>query len=220
MESLAHAFSNSPLVELELSDNALGERGLTRLTPLLNGHSLQRIYLSNCGLSLASMETLRDAVLGNEGKMAKTLEEIVLDRNMIGVQGAAVVREFLKECTNLQLISYRGCRPDREGTKYICQALDELTAAGDSKLRHIDMDDTTIGSDDDSGVVPLSKALSRSRWLTYLKIPDGGLQAEGMQMVADALQESDAKLTYLHLGECFTFTLCSDITNFRRIQVY
>ena len=82
------------------------------------------------------------------------------------------------------------------------------------------MDDTTIGSDDDSGVVPLSKALSRSRWLTYLKIPDGGLQAEGMQMVADALQESDAKLTYLHLGECFTFTLCSDITNFRRIQVY
>ena len=101
MESLARTFAKSPLVELELSDNALGERGLTRLAPLFNGHSLHRIYLSNCGLSLASMETLRDAALGNDGKLAKSLEEIVLDKNMIGVDGAAVVGEFLKECKKI-----------------------------------------------------------------------------------------------------------------------
>ena len=192
------------MLELELSENALGERAMQRLAPLLNGHTLQRIYFSNCGLSFASLEIMKDAIVGNDGKMANSLEELVLDKNMIGVNGARVVGDILKVCTNLQLLSYRGCRPLKEGTKHICQGLEELTGGDNSKLRHLDMEDCSFGSGEDDPIVPLCAAIARSPRLSYLDIPDGDLKVEGVQRVSDALETSGAKLTHLNLGTATT----------------
>jgi hypothetical protein len=85
-ETLANVFESSNLNEIDLLHNAMGDRGLLRVESLFTTSNLQRLYLSNCGLSAASMEMLKDSVL-----IAKSLTEVVLDKNMIGVNGAKVI---------------------------------------------------------------------------------------------------------------------------------
>jgi hypothetical protein len=202
MQQLATALADSSkLIEIDLSDNAMGPRGLSPVKALLDNHSIERLYLSNCGFSFESMEFLRDSIQLNDGQMAKSLTELILDRNMIGVDGAKVVGDFLKDCQNLQLFSYAGCRPGPKGTKAICDGIEGLAAEG-SQLRHIDLDDCSLGQgqENDDAVLPLSRALKNSPQLTFLSMRDGDLGVTGVELVVEALLESKAKLVHLVLG--------------------
>ena len=203
MERLARAFSQSPgLIEIGLNDNAMGPRGLIRIEPMLQNISLQRLYLSNCGLSAESMEMLKTSVLANDGRIAKALRELVLDKNMMGIEGAQQVGEFLKHCKNMEYFSYAGCRPQPEGTKSICEGI--LGSTQDNpkpSYRHLNLDDCTIGESEDDAVGPLSQALKKCSQLSFLSMRSGDLEADGMTMIVDALLESGAHLTDLYLGK-------------------
>lgn len=200
-ETLAEVFKESNLVDIDLSDNAMGPRGLLRVESLFLKSNLERLYLSNCGLSAESMDMLKSFVLADDGRIAKSLKELVLDKNMIGVNGAKVVGEFLPKCTKLEYLSYNGCRPIAEGTKHLCDGILGLASNCEPSLVRLDMEDCTFGGDEDHAIAPFSKALKKCRQLQYLNMKDGDLGCEGLQLLTDALTESTAKLTHLYLGK-------------------
>lgn len=200
-EKLSKTFEASNLIEIDLSDNAMGPRGLERVDTLFANASLQRLYLSNCGLSAESMNMLKAYFSNDDGRIANSLTDLVLDKNMIGVGGAKIVGEFLATCKNLQYFSYNGCRPGEEGTKYICDGLHNLTKDNSPVLRRIDLEDCTFGSgeDEDDAIFPLTKALEKCSLLTRLNITDGALELGGIELLVNALQASRALPTHLYL---------------------
>jgi Ran GTPase-activating protein 1 len=205
-ETLAKVFESSNLNEIDLSDNAMGDRGLLRVESLFTNSNLQRLYLSNCGLSAKSMEMLKDSILADDGRIAKSLTELVLDKNMIGVDGAKVIGEFLPKCKKLEYFSYNGCRPIKDGTKYICEGLRGLTQEDSQPvLSRLDMEDCTFGSEEDDAIIPFAEVLKKCSQLSYLNIKDNDLGVDGLKLLVDALTTSRAKLTHLYLG---TLSVC------------
>lgn len=204
-EKLSETFKESNLIEIDLSDNAMGPRGLLRVESLFTNSSLQRLYLSNCGLSAESMGMLNTYLSNDDERIANSLTDLVLDKNMIGVGGAKTVSEFLARCKNLEYFSYNGCRPEEEGTKFICQGLVASTNKNSSPaLRRLDLEDCTFGTgeDDTDAILPLSEALARCSQLRHLNITDGSLEVDGLKLLVNALTQSKAKLTHLYLGTC------------------
>jgi Ran GTPase-activating protein 1 len=199
---LAKVFEASDLVEIELSDNAMGPRGLLRVESLFKNSNLERLYLSNCGLSAESMGILKEHFLADNGRIAKVLTELVLDKNMIGVDGAKLVGEFLPHCKKLEYFSYNGCRPIKEGTKHLCEGIDGLAKDCQPALRRIDMEDCTFGSGEDDAIFPFSEALKKCHQLRNLNMKDGDLELDGLELLIGALKTARVKLTHLYLGTC------------------
>jgi Ran GTPase-activating protein 1 len=200
-ERLAKIFEASNLLDIDLSDNAMGPRGLLRVESLFSNSHLQRLYLSNCGLSAESMEMLKISVLKDDGRIAKSLTDLVLDKNMIGVEGAKLVGELLAHCKNLEYFSYNGCRPISDGTTYLCEGIRGLVQDCTPVLRRIDMEDCTFGEgEEEDAIVPFCEALKKCHQLSQLNMKDGELGVAGLELLVGALNTSKAKLTHLYLG--------------------
>jgi Ran GTPase-activating protein (RanGAP) involved in mRNA processing and transport len=200
---LANVFEGSDLHEINLKDNAMGPRGLGRVASLFANSNLSKLNLENCGLSRESMEQLKEYINADNGRIAKTLTELVLDKNMIGVEGAEQVRQFLPHCVNLELFSYKGCRPVREGTKHIADGiLDLVSNTEEPMIRHLDVNDSTFGNgdnDDEDAIVPFTKALSKCKRLRYLDLKDAAIEEGGLTLLVEAMKTSRAGLTHLLL---------------------
>lgn len=203
-EKLADVFLESKLTFVDLSDNAMGPRGLGRVGSLFANSYVESLFLNNCGLGEASMTQLTEYLTADDGRIAKSLRSLELDRNMIGVGGAKEVGNFLPLCTNLEHFSYNGCRPSKEGTSYICQGIYGLSLARpDIALTYISLEDCSFGdgSDEDDGIIAFSKGLQQCVNLRYLNMRDGAIETDGMALLVDALDASSAKLTHLMLGK-------------------
>jgi len=201
-ELLASTFSESNLKELDLSDNAMGPRGLVRSEAFFTNSSLQHLYLSNCGLSSESMELLNDYFKKDNDRIFKSLTELVLDKNMIGENGAKTVGEFLPQLENLEFFSFNGCRPNTQGTKFLCDGLMELTREKKCFLRRIEMEDCTFGSGENGSdpIIPFCSAIAKCSQLQHLNINEGSLEVGGIRRLVSALKEARARLTHLCLG--------------------
>jgi Ran GTPase-activating protein 1 len=202
-QKLADAFVTSNLLDVNLSDNALGERGLGRVGSLFLNSDLQRLYLSNCGLSHHSMVQLNGYLLADDHRVAKSLQELVLDKNMIGEEGAEVVASFLPFCVNLELFSYKGSRPGKAGSKHLGQAmLDLATKVDDPRIMRLDLNDCHFGDgtgSDEGGLVPLAGAISKFKNLRYLDLKDSEMCVSGITLLVGALKESKVRLSDLIL---------------------
>mmetsp|Transcript_22802 Transcript_22802/g.42384 ORF Transcript_22802/g.42384 Transcript_22802/m.42384 type:complete len:418 (+) Transcript_22802:41-1294(+) len=198
-EKLANVFDKADLLEINLNDNAMGPRGLGRVGSLFANSNLQRLYLSNCGLSHHSMIQLHDYIMADNGRVAKSLRELVLDKNMIGAEGAEQVAKFLPHCKNLETFSYRGCRPIKAGTKHIAEGLLALSESTEEPaISHLDLEDCTFGSGDDEdedAIAPFAKALGKFKHLRFLNMKDGDIGCGGLSLLLDALKTSNARLT-------------------------
>lgn len=64
------------------------------------------------------------------------------------------------------------------------------------RLRHLNLDDCTIGDSEDDAVQPLPEALAKCPQLRYLNLRSGGLE-----ILVGGLQASGAQLTHLDLGK-------------------
>jgi Ran GTPase-activating protein (RanGAP) involved in mRNA processing and transport len=216
-EKLADVFLTSKLTFVDLSDNAMGPRGLGRVGSLFASSHVESLFLNNCGLGEASMTQLTEYLTADDGRIARSLRWLELDRNMIGVGGAKEVGKFLPMCTNLEHFSYNGCRPSKEGTAYICQGLYDLSLAlPEVALTYISLEDCSFGdgSDDEDGIITFTKGLKHCVNLKYLNMRDGAIEADGMDLLIDALTASSAKLTHLMLGESQHSSECLYATEF------
>ena len=198
-EALAKTFAAAPLVDIELSDNAMGPRGLIRLESMIVDAPLQRLYLGNCGLSYESMKLLKEWLTADNNRIAGQMRELLLDRNMTGPEGAKEVGEILANCKKLEYFSHLGCRT-REGTIHLAVGLQKMVEGCDRPaLCRLDIDDCTFGEEE---CAALAGALSACSNMRHLELPDAGCGVDGLKKIVDALTSAGAKMTHLGLGTC------------------
>ena len=208
LKKLSDVFEESSLIEVDLSDNAMGSKGVTQCQTVLGGkpslHSLERLSLCNNGLSEYSMNEIADLLTtnpnsgGDEICIAQNLTKIHFFNNMSGNEGCKAFQRIMNKCTDkLTDIRFSSTRARREGSSYIAQVLSDLGT--NNKLQNV----THLDLADNSFVecsANLSSALSNCVNLEYLNLKDCILSNDGIKEVCDAILKAKSPLKGLHLS--------------------
>lgn len=196
---ICDCFAHAKLVEVDLSDNALGSKGANACRSVLSGQAetLQRLSLCNNGLASQTMHELadiltEDAENGSDSAcVAENLTKIHFYNNMSGDGGCAAFARILSRCTSaLDDIRFSGVRGGREGSQVVASA---LAAMGDNvrNIRRLDFADMTFGAE---GCKDLALVLSKTTKLEYLDLRDCVCEDEGMKLVCHSLWSADPPL--------------------------
>jgi hypothetical protein len=87
---LCDAFADSNLVEVDLSENAIGEQAIECCETVLTKKSLERLFLCNAGLANETMARVADILTRDEdglGCVARNLTTLHFAQNMSGGEG-------------------------------------------------------------------------------------------------------------------------------------
>ncbi len=90
LQTLSDAFTDSNLVDVNLSDNAVGEQAIMACKTVLTKKSLERLALCNNGLAFESMARVADFLTNDEdgtGCIASRLTKLHFHSNMSGDPG-------------------------------------------------------------------------------------------------------------------------------------
>jgi len=193
LQILSDSLKHAELVELDLSDNAMGSKGIRACHSVLGGQrsSLERLTLCNNGLSEYSMAEVADILLQgsedmDEDCICERLTKIHFYNNMSGNKGCEAFARILSK-TNHRLIDvrYSGTRAGREGSTILASALDNPNM---KNLQRLDLADNSFGA---QGAQLLSRALFGCRHLQYLNLRDCVLDNDAIQSISHALFGSD-----------------------------
>lgn len=180
--------------ELDLSDNALGIKGIRACQPALEAPAaLRRLYLCNDGISAEACELIHDLLLQGAGESGNCpLTALHFFNNMSGEGGGLAIGKLLARCSAMESFRMSSTRCTPAGGAAILRGLQATSA-----LRTLDLSDNTLGTE--SG--PLVADLLRAQpGLASLHLGDTSLEASGVVEVADALATSCPALTYLNLS--------------------
>ncbi|XP_029603871.1 NACHT, LRR and PYD domains-containing protein 12 [Salmo trutta] len=225
-ETLASALQtpNSPLRELDLGYNDLGDRGVELLcvgltSPLRN---IQTLVLAECNLTYESCEILASALQ----KPNCPLRELDLSYNDLGDRGVELLCVGLTSpLCNIQTLVLDGCKITYES----CETLTSALQTPNSPLRELDLSYNDLG---DRGVELLCVGLtsplcniqtlglgqcgltegccshlasvlsSHNSQLKQLELRDNDLQDSGVTLLSAGLEDPDCKLHTLGLSGC------------------
>jgi len=205
LKTLSDAFSDSKLVEVDLSDNAMGSKGIVACASVLSGQaveeSLERLSLCNNGLSKASMSEVADLLTSQTGSsktIAERLTKIHFYNNMSGDEGGVSFARILDKCTSkLQDVRFSGTRAGVKGSTAVAKALEKL---GDNanllNLTTLDLGDNTFGECVDE----ISAALRQCKMLMHLNLKDCVLEDDKMSSVCSALEDAGCPLVHLNMS--------------------
>eukprot|EP00555_Chaetoceros_dichaeta_P011421 CAMPEP_0198259400 /NCGR_PEP_ID=MMETSP1447-20131203/8614_1 /TAXON_ID=420782 /ORGANISM="Chaetoceros dichaeta, Strain CCMP1751" /LENGTH=485 /DNA_ID=CAMNT_0043946789 /DNA_START=130 /DNA_END=1587 /DNA_ORIENTATION=- len=209
LTSISNAFLSSKLIEVNLSDNAMGSKGITACANLLGGAasiSMERLSLCNNGLSEASMGEIAEILTkSDDGScIAARLTKIHFYNNMSGDGGCTSFGKILDNCSSrLEDIRFSGTRAGAGGSKVVAEALEALASSNDgsstnklANLTRLDLADNSFGS---CGTT-LAKGLSQCTSLVHLNLKDCILSEAGMRSVCSALIEARCPLVHLDLS--------------------
>jgi Ran GTPase-activating protein (RanGAP) involved in mRNA processing and transport len=201
LEKFNNLLKNSPLEEVNLDDNALGTRGVTKCADILSRPTLKKISLQNVGLPAESMLDLKLALTkeANNVCVCDNLKEAWFYNNMSGEGGAKEQAQIISRCRALTFWKYVGCRPGERGTKYLAQGLLDMTQHWNG-LNEIQLEGT-LGSNDDTPLVIFCKALKRLPSLTNLSIYDCSLEHSGTKRVLKSLSHIRNQMESLCLSQ-------------------
>lgn len=188
LKTLSEALKDAPIERLDLSDNALGIRGVEAASELLSVPTLKHLYLENDGLDTQSMEVIANILTTDrDGRcVCDSLESLRIYNNMIGVEGARHTGKILARCRELKEFRYEGCRPLAEGCQAIAEGLFEMSRHNDG-LKTVLLEGSYGSSVDDDPVGDLCRALGRMVGLTKVRLGDCGLEEEGAKAAISAL---------------------------------
>ncbi|XP_064859502.1 NACHT, LRR and PYD domains-containing protein 12-like [Oncorhynchus nerka] len=238
-ETLASALQtpNSPLRELDLSYNDLGDRGVELLcvgqtSPLRN---IERLVLDHCDLTYESCEILTSALQTPNSP----LRELDLSHNNdLGDRGVELLCVGLTSpLCNIQTLVLGQCGL----TEGCCSDLASVLSSPNSQLKQLELRDNDL---QDSGVTLLSAGLeapdcklhtlglgqcgltegccsdlasvlsSPNSQLKQLELKSNDLQDSGVTLLSAGLEDPDCKLHTLGLGQCgLTEGCCSDLNS-------
>lgn len=100
------------LKEVNLSDNALGKKGILACSGVLVGKSIQKLYLCNNGLSAEACATVADILLDGQ---CPPLEVLHFYNNMSGSAGASAISRVVQVANLLQDFRFSATRSGNEG---------------------------------------------------------------------------------------------------------
>ncbi len=214
LNTFSEAFESSTLVEVNLSDNAMGSKGVTQCQTVLAGkpalHSLQKLSLCNNGLSEASMNEIADLLTatsddsgvegGGKGAtcIAQNLTKVHFFNNMSGNEGCRAFERIMHKCSDkLTDIRFSSTRARREGSSHITKALLNLATGGKlGNLTHLDLADNSFPE----CYSDLATALSYCVNLQYLNLKDCILGDDGVKEVCAAIMKANPPLSCIYLG--------------------
>ncbi|KAG1703158.1 hypothetical protein DVH05_008070 [Phytophthora capsici] len=192
---MSHALRGHVLDEIDLSDNALGEKGVRACFDLLIPQpTLRRLLFCNNGISAAAAGVIAQEIVLQNGKDAQsTLEEFHFYNNMSGHDGCVAIANVLAQCKKLTLLRYASARAGPTASEEMARSVNTHL----SDLKSLDLSDCSF---EDAGADQLAEAISKQPSLQFLKLRDASLCAEGAEKVMKALASSKIQLVELDLS--------------------
>lgn len=188
MNIFSNALQGSLLSSLNLSDNALGEKGVRAFGTLLKSlSSLEELYLMNDGISKEAAQAVSELIPSTE-----KLRVLHFHNNMTGDEGAVAISEVVKRSPLLESFRCSSTRVDSKGGIALSEALECCT-----RMKKLDLRDNMFGTE---AGVSLSKTLSSYKHLTELYLSYLNLEDEGAIAIADALKESASPIEVLEMA--------------------
>ncbi|XP_016451754.1 RAN GTPase-activating protein 2 [Nicotiana tabacum] len=188
MNMFSEALEGSSLKFLNLSDNALGEKGVRAFGKLLQSQTnLEELFFINDGISQEAARAVSELVPSTE-----KLKVLHFHNNMTGDEGALAIAEIVKRSPLLEDFRCSSTRVGSEGGSALCEALGMC-----SHLKKLDLRDNMFGPE--AGLV-LSKALSKHENLTEVYLSYLNLEDEGAIAIANALKDSAPSLGVLEMA--------------------
>ncbi|KAK9288867.1 hypothetical protein L1049_017333 [Liquidambar formosana] len=188
MNIFSAALEGCILRSLNLSNNALGEKGVRAFGALLKSQScLEELYLMNDGISEEAARAVCELIPSTE-----KLRVLHFHNNMTGDEGALAISEVVKRSPLLEDFRCSSTRVGSEGGVALSEALETCT-----HLKKLDLRDNMFGVE--AGVA-LSKALSKHADLTEAYLSYLNLEDEGAIAIANVLKESAPSLEVLEMA--------------------
>ncbi|RQM27461.1 hypothetical protein B5M09_001291 [Aphanomyces astaci] len=180
LEHVCQSLSSHAFVEVDLSDNALGEKGVRASFGVLERQvNLERLYLCNNGLSAESAQVIADVLLFRGANVPTKLKTFHFYNNMSGDGGAKALATLFPSTPLLEDLRFSTTRSQREGCRVFAHALSTL-----SNLKFVDLSDNTFGAE---GAMVLAVALAKQSKLEVLNLRDASIGDEGLIAIANAL---------------------------------
>ncbi|XP_021893846.1 RAN GTPase-activating protein 2 isoform X2 [Carica papaya] len=188
MNIFSAALEGSILKSLNLSNNALGEKGVRAFEALFKSQSLlEELYLMNDGISEEAARAVCELLPSTE-----KLKVLQFHNNMTGDEGALSISEVVKHSPLLENFRCSSTRIASDGGIALSEALETCT-----HLKTLDLRDNMFGLEAGIG---LSKALSKHADLTEVYLSYLNLEDEGAIAIAKALKESAPALQVFEMA--------------------
>lgn len=180
------------LIALDLSDNALGAKGIRAIRGLLAGQAeLEELLLCNNGLAADAGSLITASVLETS---PTNLVKLHFHNNLLETAGSVALAPIVENSPRLEDFRFSSLRLGREGTVRICEALrPRLTET----LRCLNVSDNTFGEE---GAHALTNALKNAPLLETLLLRDDALGDDGVKLVCEVLAVSAPKLKVLDIS--------------------
>ncbi|XP_078441853.1 RAN GTPase-activating protein 2-like [Wolffia australiana] len=188
MRAFATALEGSKLRYLNLSDNALGEKGVRAFGPLLRTQTcLEELYLINDGISGEAANAVAELVPATD-----RLRVLHFHNNMTGDEGAAAIAGILRRSPELIDFRCSSTRVDCEGGTALAEALLSCPL-----LRKIDIRDNMFGA---GAARALSQTIAELPAISELYLSYLNLEVEGAVALFKALEGATCPLTVLEIA--------------------
>jgi len=188
MNIFSSALEGAVLRYLNLSNNAMGEKGVRAFRALLKSQNdLEELYLMNDGISEEAAKAVAELIPSTE-----KLKVLHFHNNMTGDEGAFAIAEVVKRSPALEDFRCSSTRVGSEGGVALAEALGACT-----HLKKLDLRDNMFGVEAGvtlSKVIPVFADLTEI-YLSYLNLEDDGAEA-----LANALKESAPSLEILDMA--------------------
>jgi Ran GTPase-activating protein 1 len=181
LERMCEALPLNKVKYLDLSDNAIGERGMRVLIKALSGvaKQIERLNFRNNGLSEMAVRLLVDA-LG----AAPRLQGLHFFSNMCGSGGAIALEPLFAKLSKDTAMPFEftmsSCRVLSDGSLSLVTSLRHVAP----RLRFLDLSDTVMG---DKAGGELSTTLLQSTSLKTLLLRDCGIKGSAIGSVVESI---------------------------------
>uniref|UniRef100_A0AAR2JU60 NACHT domain-containing protein n=1 Tax=Pygocentrus nattereri TaxID=42514 RepID=A0AAR2JU60_PYGNA len=195
--ALSSALCSNPshLIELDLSENQLGDSGVKKICSLLKKSNckLSKLNLSFCNVTEGGYTALSSALKSNS---SSHLVELDLRGNNPGDRGVKMLTDLVDD-PNYKLKTLRLLNSST--AEEFCDSLTKALGKNPLLLRELDLSGKIQG---DSGMKKLSDLLEDSHCrITKLLLTRGSITAEGCAALASALCSNPSHLIELDLSE-------------------
>nr|XP_043605857.1 RAN GTPase-activating protein 2-like [Erigeron canadensis]XP_043605858.1 RAN GTPase-activating protein 2-like [Erigeron canadensis]XP_043605859.1 RAN GTPase-activating protein 2-like [Erigeron canadensis]XP_043605860.1 RAN GTPase-activating protein 2-like [Erigeron canadensis] len=188
MSMFSSALEGFGLRYLNLSDNAMGEKGVRAFSALLSSQSnLEELYLINDGISEEAAKALCELLPSTD-----KLKILHFANNMTGDDGAVAIAEILEKSPLLEDFRCSSTRVDSQGGIALSEALAKC-----AHLKKLDLRDNMFGVEAGRA---LSKSVSEFTHLSEIYLGYLNLENDGTLALIEALKASAPRLEVLELS--------------------
>lgn len=187
LQCMCSAVTGLELTSMDLSDNALGEKGVRACKEaLVSQKGIEALAFKNVGCSPEACEAIAELV-----QCKASLKKLHLYNNMSDNRGAQAIARLLTECPKLEDFMMVSSRVKEEGGQALVKALEGKS------MRSLNLSDNFLGPE--TGTM-LAAPLASMAHLSTLNLSETSLEDEGVMAIAQALEGAAPNLEVLELA--------------------